>query len=628
MTTLIDTRPFQRLRHVKQLSTAEYVYVNANHNRFEHSLGVAHLAQLLCRRVQARQPNLECTDKDVLCVKLAGLLHDVGHGMYSHTYEKFVTEEFPKYLARNGHLNKHYASLPPIPKGWRHEVMSLLMIDAILKEVGLAIDLHNLDQPLRQIGDGVDAKTLRVFEPCTTTTSDAAKDTKQLVLTSRDFVFIKECIWGGPIPDCQRLPGYEGFVGRPRPYQEWLYDIVSNRHSGLDVDKMDYYARDQRRALRAAGEIDQIFIDEAVVAWAECTNPHKCFRCRHGSNTDGKHLMLCYPDKMVKASINFFRKRSELHDKIYKHKAVVAVSYMICDILCLADPYFPISTGGSSFTAGGQPKREFPSLPMSRAMLDDQALLRLRDDLIPQIGHTTCLELQPARDLIDRLESRLLYKCVGQCFVRMSDLNGRRLWAKREDEIKSEILLIRGEHMTEDGHFLSLNEHDFIVQRCDIHWGSKENNPVKRMRFLTKTTMSRLRGSIKELPEARAFVEEDYDAHLPRSFQENSIRVYCREPEKSDLVKHMFELWKNEIKAEIKQTALEDACKNQAVTPIKVARVELSQDFAYEQLSEEEPNEDTLQTGRPSLDGSAFVSPNRPSRRKDSDNGSNISISS
>jgi hypothetical protein len=45
-------------------------------------------------------------------------------------------------------------------------------------------------------------------------------------------------------------------------------------------------------------------------------------------------------------------------------------------------------------------------------------------------------------------------------------------------------------------------------------------------------------------------------------------------------------------------------------------------------LSEEEPNEDTLQTGRPSLDGSAFVSPNRPSRRKDSDNGSNISISS
>jgi deoxynucleoside triphosphate triphosphohydrolase SAMHD1 len=64
----------------------------------------------------------------------------------------------------------------------------------------------------------------------------------EAILTSRDFIFIKECILGGP------LPGEKEFIGRPDRSQEWLYDIVSNRRSGLDVDKLDYFARDERLA--------------------------------------------------------------------------------------------------------------------------------------------------------------------------------------------------------------------------------------------------------------------------------------------------------------------------------------------------------------------------------------------
>ena len=54
-------------------------------------------------------------------------------------------------------------------------------------------------------------------------------------------MFMKECINGGPLNK-----GLE-YVGRPEREKEFLYDIVSNRHSGLDVDKIDYFARDQRQ---------------------------------------------------------------------------------------------------------------------------------------------------------------------------------------------------------------------------------------------------------------------------------------------------------------------------------------------------------------------------------------------
>jgi HD superfamily phosphohydrolase len=87
---IIDTIEFQRLRNLKQLGLTYFVFHGATHTRFEHSLGVSHLCGCWIKHLKKTQPELEITDKEIKLVQIAGLLHDIGHGFYSHTFEKFM----------------------------------------------------------------------------------------------------------------------------------------------------------------------------------------------------------------------------------------------------------------------------------------------------------------------------------------------------------------------------------------------------------------------------------------------------------------------------------------------------------------------------------------------------------
>ena len=448
-----------------------------------------------------------------------------------------------------------------------------MMIDAALAFLGLAIDVHNLDQPLKQIGNGIDARSMRAKPEVLPQhlgngeESVTAGDNDRTILTSRDWIFVKECIWGKPIPDIEAIHG-PGFHGRTGEHQDWLYDIVSNRHSGLDVDKVDYYARDRRRALREAGEIDKVMIEEAIVAWAPCTDPKSCFRCRFHKTSasspaklQNKHLMICYPDKMIGASMNFFKTRFELHSIIYKHKTNVGVAYMISDILCLADPHFLVSiapfrgTGGATNTSGTA-KTEYEYLPLSRAMLHPMSYLRLRDSVIDQIEATICPELEPARKLVHRLWSRDLYKCVATKVLKIHKVaKDRRIWELSSSGIVKDIVDFKAQHDDGDGGTIQLIEHDVIVDKCQIHHGQKHQDPISKMRFVEKSQLNKLSANnYKDLPEAKVVSDDDYDSYLPRTLMECSLRIYCRDTSKVDLLRHTFELWWDSIHEEMEMT--------------------------------------------------------------------------
>ncbi len=111
---LLDTTPLQRLRHVRQLSTVALVYPSANHTRFEHSLGVYHLAREAAER-------LDLDDEDALRVRAAALLHDVGHGPFGHQTEPAIER----------HLGRHHDEV--------EDLLSATGVADVLADHGLSV---------------------------------------------------------------------------------------------------------------------------------------------------------------------------------------------------------------------------------------------------------------------------------------------------------------------------------------------------------------------------------------------------------------------------------------------------------------------------------------------------------
>jgi uncharacterized protein len=89
---IIDCPIFQRLRKIKQLAMASLVYPGAIHSRFEHSVGAMHVAGRIAQAV-GLPPH------EIRLARLAALLHDIGHGPFSHVSEPILqTFALPQYI--------------------------------------------------------------------------------------------------------------------------------------------------------------------------------------------------------------------------------------------------------------------------------------------------------------------------------------------------------------------------------------------------------------------------------------------------------------------------------------------------------------------------------------------------
>ena len=88
--TVIQTFPFQRLRRIKQLGFSDFVYPGATHTRFAHCIGTFHTARRLMQIIKRHlgRSEMQVQDHQIQVALAASLVHDVGHGMFSHAFEE------------------------------------------------------------------------------------------------------------------------------------------------------------------------------------------------------------------------------------------------------------------------------------------------------------------------------------------------------------------------------------------------------------------------------------------------------------------------------------------------------------------------------------------------------------
>ncbi|MDH5753248.1 MAG: HD domain-containing protein [Deltaproteobacteria bacterium] len=129
---IIDHPYVQRLRYITQLGFASLVYPGATHTRFSHSLGVMHLAGLIFDEISANTPELSesAFSQEELeyfrsIVRLAGLLHDVGHPPFSHSFEKLLPERDTLPLPLGWYRT------PPPPGRATHEDISVAVTGSL-----------------------------------------------------------------------------------------------------------------------------------------------------------------------------------------------------------------------------------------------------------------------------------------------------------------------------------------------------------------------------------------------------------------------------------------------------------------------------------------------------------------
>ncbi|XP_055088437.1 uncharacterized protein LOC117393438 isoform X2 [Periophthalmus magnuspinnatus] len=444
---IIDTPQFQRLRYLKQLGGAYFVYPGASHNRFEHSLGVAHLAGKLVRHLKEKQQGLGITDRDVLCVEIAGLCHDLGHGPFSHLFDNMF---IPKTQQN---------------KEWKHEKGSAAMFDAIVEHLKKKKENpFDLETELKKLSEDSDGD---------------------------DLSFIKEMING---------PDKEGhYKGRPSN-KSFLYEIVANKRTGLDVDKFDYFARDCHHL-----GIKNSFDHNRYIKFARVLE------------VDGQ-WQICTRDKEVPNIYEMFHTRSSLHRKAYQHKTNKAVELMIRDALLKAEPV----------------------LKMSKAIKDiaDKTMeeyTQLTDSIFEKILYSTGDELKEAREILQNILSRKLYRFLGE--TKLTDGFAKEKEEKQISEMApcetqdNQSPLTKEEKWKSDLAVVTtykeqkpLTKDDFEITIISFDFGQKDKNPMDNLYVYNKFDNEKA----FKIPS-----EQVSQFLLPNKFSEKWIRVYCTSLDKT-----------------------------------------------------------------------------------------------
>ncbi|XP_025076298.1 deoxynucleoside triphosphate triphosphohydrolase SAMHD1-like [Pomacea canaliculata] len=450
---IVDTPQFQRLRHIKQLGGGYFVYPGAAHNRFEHSIGVYHLARKLVKKLQERHPE-NIDNKDVLCVEIAALCHDLGQGPFSHVFDTMVINRMKKENKPKGKKAKESEIKE---KRWKHEDGSWDMLDHMIEQ-----NSHLKEEMIKY---GILGK-------------ENAGPNGNLNLN-----FIKNLInppFGVDKKDQDSGQGLEKkFQFKKKlddgrgPEKNFLYEIVANKRSEVDVDKMDYIARDcLLLGMRSSFDHDR-FINFARVV----------------QDADGE-MRLCPRDKEAVNIYQLFQTRHSLHKKAYQHKVKCGVEYTIAEILFKAkDVKFIPGKDGQDKT-------------IEECIDDMHAYTNLTDDVLQVIRVSKDPQLAESRELLKAFDSRDLFRCVAESKPSKDFTKDDRQKIKKELAEKSKI-----------------SKDQIRVKLVSLDFGNKGENPLEQQLFYRK----------KDHGTAIPIHQTEVKLFLPeKNYQEHLFRVYLK----------------------------------------------------------------------------------------------------
>lgn len=435
---IIDTPQFQRLRYIKQLGGGYYVFPGASHNRFEHSLGVGYLAGCLVRALAEKQPELQISERDMLCVQIAGLCHDLGHGPFSHMFDgRFIPLACPD-------------------KKWRHEKGSVDMFEHL-------VNSNELKPVMKNYG----------------------------LIPEEDITFIKELIKGPP-----ETPVKEGsweYKGRPAT-KSFLYEIVANKRTGIDVDKWDYFARDCHH-LGIQNNFDyKRFIKFARICEVEYKSKTGVRKVKH----------ICTREKEVGNLYDMFHTRNCLHRRAYQHKIGNLIDIMITEALLKADPYVEIT---------GSAGKKFH---ISTAIEDMEAFTKLTDNILLQILYSADPRLSEAQSILRNIECRNLYKYLGE-----TQPKGAKIRKDEYEQLSQDVANAKPEKAPD----VELKAEDFIVDVITMDYGMEDKNPIDYVYFYCKSNSR----------QAVTITKDQVSQLLPEKFAEQLIRVYYKKKDRKSL---------------------------------------------------------------------------------------------
>lgn len=404
-----DTFVMQRLRGLKQAGLCHLVRPSAVHTRYNHSLGVAYLAKELLRELQANSDIPPLEEGICASVILAALLHDIGHGIISHAFDRYM---------------KH------VDPTWSHEGQAKVLIRHMFATTpGLEEHL------VRDIGVNVD-----------------------LIIT---------LITNDKEPDA--YPGVPKFV----------HEIVSNKISGMDVDKWDYILRDSLMTQTPVSVNVKRLISTARVV--------------------EDHIM--WPLSETSNVFQVFESRYKLH-LVYSHTICKVAEYMAMEAVRLLGDWEII-----------------PGVPISKAHCHPEAYVLMTDWIVDGgiAGYLPGAVPEAAKIMFKRIALRQFWTLIVN--VAWPEDSG----CADPDSIVQDIMTFS------DGD--AITAHDFVVDVAVINCGKGKFNPVERVQFFNEWGVV----------DPKTVSESSY--LRPSGYQARQVRVYSKEPDKFHDVNEAVVSW-------------------------------------------------------------------------------------